>query len=143
MKKILLYIIILLLIIHCGKKKNIKNQIQNESDLSSQTIESDDKSSLDFEGMKIKVEKSEKLDPEVFLAISALHKYHITQNISQAENLSKIEQQKFYEKKKKEFFDSIKYTEEEYTKYMENNLEKLNEYQNEHPAIRNYLTTIN
>ena len=141
MKKILLFVILLLLIIHCGKNKTSNKN--NENNTNNQTLESEDKNDIDFEGMKDRIKNSEKLDVDVFIAISVLHKYHISQYVDQVENLPKIQQQKYFEQKKKDFFNSIKYSEQEYRKFMENNIEQLNEYQNSHPAIRDYLTTIN
>ena len=142
MKKVLLFIIIIFLTIHCGKKGNEAKK-NSEENIKIQKNKLNAKTKIDFDSMKKIIDNSEKLDMDVFFAISVLHKYNITKYAEEVENLSKEEQQKFFEQKKKEFFDSIKYSEAEYRNFMENNIERLNEYQNEHPAIRDYLTTIN
>lgn len=142
MKKVLLFLMILFLLTYCGKKGNTDKK-NNEENMNVQSDRLNAKNEIDFDAMKKIIDNSDKLDMDVFFAISVLHKYNIDQHIGEVENLSKEEQQKYFEQKKKDFFDSIKYTEDEYISFMENNIEQLNEYQNEHPAIREYLTTIN
>ena len=134
MKKVLLFLMILFLLTYCGKKGNTDKK-NNEENMNVQSDRLNAKNEIDFDAMKKIIDNSDKLDMDVFFAISVLHKYNIDQHIGEVENLSKEEQQKY--------FDSIKYTEDEYISFMENNIEQLNEYQNEHPAIREYLTTIN
>ncbi len=140
MKKILVLFIILLLITQCGKKDSKKTEEENV--INEELPELDNQKSLDFDSMKIIITNSKNIDLDVFFAIAVLHKHHIEQYIEQVEKLPKDEQQKFFEEKNKEFFNSIKYTEEEYRKFMEQNIEQLNEYQNSHPAVRDYLKTM-
>lgn len=140
MKKILVLFIILLFITQCGKKDSKK--IEEENEINEELPNLDNQKSLNFEGMKSIIANSKNIDMNVFFAIAVLHKHHISQYIDQVERLPENEQQKFFEEKNKEFFNSIKYTEDEYRKFMEQNIEELNEYQNSHPAIRDYLTTM-
>ena len=132
----------MILIVQCNKKNNLDKK-ESEEDTSTQTSKLNAKSEIDFDAMKKIIDNSETLDMDVFFAISVLHKYHISQYVGEVENLSEEEQKKYFEQKKRDFFNSIKYTEDEYRSFMERNIEQLNEYQNEHPAIRDYLTTIN
>ena len=142
MKKVLLLFVILFLLTQCGKKTKKDNE-STEENVNVQQNKLDAKKEIDFDSMKQIIDNSEKMDMDVFFAISVLHKYNITKHAGEVENLAEEEQKKFFEQKKKEFFNSIKYSEAEYISFMEKNIEQLNEYQNEHPAIRDYLTTIN
>jgi hypothetical protein len=142
MKKVLFLLIILILFTQCGKKAK-QDKESTEENVNVQQNKLNAKKEIDFDSMKKIIDNSEKMDMDVFFAISVLHKYNITKHAEEVENLAEEEQKKFFEQKKKDFFNSIKYSEAEYISFMENNIERLNEYQNEHPAIRDYLTTIN
>lgn len=89
------------------------------------------------------IKKASKLNVEVFMAISILHKKYISQFVDQVKNLPEEEQKKFFEEKKIEFFKSIKFTLEEYENFLKNHPEEINEYIIQNEKIRNYLTTIN
>ena len=131
MKKVLFFLIILILTVQCEKKSNLDKK-ESEEDTTIQTNKLNAKSEIDFDAMKKIIDNSETLDMDVFFAISVLHKYNISRHVGEVENLSEEEQKKFFEDKKREFFNSIKYTEDEYRNFMEKNIEQLNEYQNEH-----------
>lgn len=140
MKKILILFIILILFTQCGKKDSKKTEEENE--INEEIPDLKNQKNINFENMKNIIANSKNMDMDVFFAIAVLHKNHISQYVDQVEKLPEGEQQKFFDEKNKEFFNSIKYTEEEYRKFMEQNIEQLNEYQNSHPVIRDYLTTM-
>jgi len=136
LKKIIVFFIIFIFIISC--KKDNKSVETNEP-----VILNENSSDIDFNSMENIVKNSSKLDIDVFFAISVLHKRYISQFVDQVKDKTEDEQKSFFLMKKKDFFDSIKYTEEEYDSFMTNNFDQMNEYINTHKKIQEYLTSIN
>lgn len=136
MKKVIVFFIVFIFIFSC--KKDNKPVENNES-----VIISENSNNIDFNYMENLVKKSSKLDIDVFFAISVLHKRYISQFVEQVKDKSEDEQKTFFQSKKKDFFNSIKYTEDEYDSFMSGNFEQMNEYINTHKKIQEYLTSIN
>ena len=98
---------------------------------------------IDMDAMKEIIAKSSEMNMDVFFAISVYHKYYVSKFSPETAVMSEDKQKVFYEKKRIEFFKSIKYTEKEYNSFMETNKNKLNNYLNDHPEIANYLISTN
>ena len=133
------FLIILILFFSQCSKNNSKAKEEEENTGFEETTSN----TIDFNAMKKLLDNSKELNIEVFFAISVLHKKYVSQFENQAVSLSEDQQREFYHQKKIEFFKSIKYTEEEYDSFMQNHIEEMNEYINEHKAIREYLISIN
>jgi hypothetical protein len=140
LKKVIFLCLIMLLFFQCTKN-NDKKPKNNKTDL--EYIEKDNETNIDFTAMKKLVDESSAINIEVFFAISVLHKHYISQFINEIDTLSEDEQKDFFQKKKVEFFQSIKYTEDEYNDFMQKNMDKMNDYINSNKDIEKYLTTIN
>lgn len=135
MKKIIVFFIIFLIVFSCKKD----NKTVESTD---PVIINENSTDIDFNHMENLVKNSSKLDIEIFFAISVLHKRYISQFIDQVKDKSEDEQKSFFLQKKKVFFDSIQYSEEEYDVFMANNFDQMNEYINSHKQIQEYLTSI-
>ncbi len=133
--KYIFTIIIILFFFSCFKKENSNNIDQNNN--------TEFKEEIDFDKMKELINKSEKIDIEVFFAISILHKNFIDQFVEQVKEKTEEEQKIFFEEKNKEFFKTLKYTEEEYLEFQLKNEKILIDYLNHHPELMKYLITIN
>jgi hypothetical protein len=118
-----------------------KNKNDNSTD--AEITNGNDKSNIDFKGLQDKIKNADKMDMDVFMAISVLHKKYIAQFVDETANMNEEEKHNFFESKKKDFFKSMKFNEQEYNSFMEKNIDKLNDYQNIHPEFREYLTTNN
>lgn len=142
--KNIIFIIVLIIIFSSNCKKEISNEIhedpQNEK---MEYTKNDSETTIDFVEMRKKIKNSDKINIEVFFAISVYHKYYISQYIEDVNHLSEEDQKIFFLQKKKGFFNSIKYSEEEYNRFMENNIDEMNIYINSHKDIQEYLLSIN
>ncbi len=142
MKKRFFFIILVIFIIfflQCPKNRN-KNQGNENQNINP---EINDNKGIDFIGMKKIVDNSKKLDIDVFFAISVLHKQYTLQLVDTAKNLPEEEQKSFFDSKKKEFFKSIKYSEQDYDKFMETHIDEMNDYIINHKVIADYLNSEN
>ncbi|OHD12338.1 MAG: hypothetical protein A2086_08885 [Spirochaetes bacterium GWD1_27_9] len=138
MRKIIVVFFLILFFLQCRKN----NSEFTDKNLEDSTNE-EQKLTIDFEEMKRIIDSSKEIDVEVFFAISVYHKYTISEFENEVNVLSEEEQKKFYEKKKIEFFDSIKYTEEQYNDFMLKNINSMQDYLNLHPDIASYLVSSN
>lgn len=132
--------LIIILTFNC-KKTETNNNTQNETEI--EIPDFNESSNINFDAMEKILKESSTLNTEVFFAIAVLSKRYILQFENTTSDMTEEKQQKFYEEKKNEFFNSIKFSENEYNNFMQNYPEKLIEFQNDHPAIMDYLTTIN
>lgn len=142
MKRILLLAILALLAISCRKEQAAAPQT-DEQIVEDYKEEFKAGAKIDFAQLEQTVKNSETMTIEVFIAISVLHRFYSNQFIAETESMGEAEQVQFYHEKRKEFFGKIKYSEEQYESYMENNVEALNSYITQHPEMLDYLTTIN
>ncbi|HOJ64278.1 MAG TPA: hypothetical protein PLE45_07635 [Spirochaetota bacterium] len=137
------YIFIILFIflsLACFKKERITNDSNNQENV----IEENNKfKEIDVVKMRELIDKSEEMNVEVFFAISILYKNFISPFIDTMKDKPEDDQKIFFEEKTKEFFNSIKYTEEEYLEFQRKNEKALIEYLNHHPELIDYLVTIN
>lgn len=133
-------ILFIILFLSCFKRDStIKNNNQE-----TQIIEKDyDFEEIDNEKLKNIIDKSEQIDVKVFFAISILHKNFIDQFIDSVKDKTEEEQKKFFEEKNIEFFNKIKYSEEQYLEFQKKNEKALIDYLNRHPELMKYLVTIN
>lgn len=142
MKKI--YVLILIALIFGAGCKKDTTSIEDEQIVDSISTESETTETLNFDHLKEKVKDSQKMTIDIFFAISALHKNHINKYESQLETMTEEQLKVFYAEKKHEFFQTIKYTEEEYDSFSIIMIEKypaeLNNYMSEHPEYREYLS---
>lgn len=142
MKRILLFIIPVLLLLSCRKEQAVAPQT-DEQIVEEYKEELRGDTRIDFAQLEQTVKNSESINIEVFIAISVLHRYYSNRFVAETESMNEDEQVRFYQEKRKEFFGKIKYSEEQYESYMENNMEALNSYITQHPEMLEYLTTIN
>lgn len=139
-KYIFIAILSIFLLFSCFKKDSLNNFDQASF---SSIIEEDKEKEINLDKLREIIDKSDKIDIEVFFAISILHKSFIDQFIDKVSNRSEEEQKIFFKEKNKEFFRILKYTEEEYREFQLKNEKSLIDYLNSHPELMNYLITIN
>ena len=132
--------LIIFSIFTCRKERS--SPVEQEDAIAKPEIEQQD-SPINFEVLEKMVAQSEQINVEVFFAISVLHRRYANQYLEHTEILSEEDKKVFYEKKKKEFFKTIKYTNAQYDQFFSENLEAINSYITQHPEIMEYLTTIN
>ncbi|HOV14988.1 MAG TPA: hypothetical protein PK771_11930 [Spirochaetota bacterium] len=134
LKRVFLFIFIILALLNCRKdQKNIVDESNSEVE----------KPKIDFDAMKELIARSSNIDMDVFFAISVCHREYISRYQAEADKLDEEKQKAFYLQKKIEFFNSIKYTEEQYNEFMEKNINQMNDYINNHPDISEYLISTN
>gem|GEM_PF-1900340 len=145
MKKLLLLLLISIIILITNQctKNNKKSANQDQTEESYSFDDSNIDSKINIDEMKKKVKESTEMDVEVFFAISVLHKDYISRNVDEMNNLPEDEQKKFFEKKKTEFFNTIKYSEKQYEDFLQNHAEELIQYSNKHKEFQEYFKTIN
>jgi hypothetical protein len=102
-----------------------------------------ERSNIDFKGLYEKVKKADKIDMEIFLSIGVLQKKYVSEFIPETEKMADEQKRAFFQEKNKEFFNTIKFKENEYNTFLEKNVDKLNDYQNLYPELRDYLTSQN
>lgn len=141
-KRFFILAVLALLLFSCREEKAVQPQT-DEQIVEDYHEELESESKIDFKELEQIVKNSETMTIDVFIAISVLHRFYSNQFIKETENMDEVEQVRFYQEKRKEFFGKIKYTEEQYESYMENNVEALNSYITQHPEMLDYLTTIN
>ena len=134
MKKLVYLLIIIFFIFTFECKLWHKNNGDNTTD--TEINNNNEKSNIDFRGLQERIKNADKIDMDVFMAISVLHKRYVTQYVDDTLNMSDEEKHNFFEEKKKDFFKTIKFSEQEYNSFMEKNLDKLNDYQNIHPEFQ-------
>ena len=137
-----LTLLIILNIVQCKKESGLNRPDREGSKNTLDMMTEDSSSNIDFQSLENKISQSTVMDVEVFFAISVLHKRYISQFLDEVKDLSEDEQKKFFLKKKDEFFHSIKYTEAQYNSFMQNNMNKMDEYIGTHPELQSYLTTL-
>ena len=144
MKKIIILTFLVLLIFSC-KKESIQEKppIEEEKDLNIDLGADDDETGINFVKMERIVENSRKMNIEVFFAISVLHKKYVLQFIDEYNDMDDQKKKIFFDMKREEFFEKIKYTDKEYYDFMDKNTHEMNLYIKEHKEIEEYLTSIN
>lgn len=95
---------------------------------------------IDFENMKHIAYNADKLTPEVFFAITILHRQYIEELEAGVVDTPNAAQTAIFEQKKNEFFNNLKISYEEYMGYYEKNSAEMNRYIQNHPEIMEYLT---
>ena len=75
------------------------------------------------------------ITPEIFFAITTLH-HEYTKELEDAIDInSGVDYAKLFEEKRIDFFNTIKFSYEQYMNYYENNLPAINEYLQERPDL--------
>lgn len=136
MKKVVLSIFLILIFFTC--KKATKDRAEDII-----KIPESQQQGIDFAYMENLVKKSNKLNVEVFFAISVLHKKYISDFIEETKSMPEDKQKDFFEQKKKEFFKTIRFSEDEYNNFMKKHPDEINDYISKNQLIREYLTTLN
>jgi hypothetical protein len=89
------------------------------------------------------IAKSRSLNVEVFIAISICHNDFINQFAGELDKMSEEQKKEFLLKKKEEYFKTIHYTEEEYSRFMSSHWDELKKYVDENPHLQQYLISTN
>ncbi len=136
MNRFLIFIIVLISLVSCFKEKNntIKEQpLQVEPEI----IAGDE---INFEKLQDIVKRAPKLTPEVFFAITVLHRKYIESLEQTITPETEGNPEALFEQKRVEFFKNIKFGYEEYMSYYENNQKEMNDYIMKNPQLMKYLT---
>ncbi len=131
MKRIFILVVIIFTIISCQKR--------NEQNTGTENAISD----VFFEDevvIRKAIEDSNKLDIEVFIAISILYNNYVRSYMDQSIVMSEEDQIAFFTEKRKEFFTTIKYTESEYDDFMINNEQLFINYLSNNPELQKFFT---
>lgn len=137
MKKFIFLLVVLALFSQCNKESNKKNVSEDV------TTDIVNKEKIDFDAMKKIIDDSQSMDVEVFIAVSVYHKYYISKYDEETKGLTEEQQKEFFSNKKDEFYKTIKYSEKDYTNFMEKNSTSINNFISTHPEIAEYLTSTN
>jgi len=131
LKRIFILVVIIFTIISCQKR--------NEQNTGTENAISD----VFFEDevvIRKAIEDSNKLDIEVFIAISILYNNYVRSYMDQSIVMSEEDQIAFFTEKRKEFFTTIKYTESEYDDFMINNEQLFINYLSNNPELQKFFT---
>ncbi len=96
---------------------------------------------FDINEIKDKIAKSSNLDPEISWAISVYYSSYISEFENEVEDMTESEKIAFYAKKRDEFYNSIKYSENQTNKYEEENQDAINAYMIKHPELEIFFPT--
>lgn len=102
-------------------------------------------SSPDMEKLRDTVKNARKLNGEIVVAITVLHRDYISNLENQMfdHNTSRSQKEKIFEEQKNLFFNTLPFSYEEYTKYIEEHPDEVNAYIVQHPELLDYLSTEN
>lgn len=134
----LYFILIFLSIISCFREKPAGTPDIFE-DISEPEVYNDE---INFSHLRSIVDKADKLSPEVFFAITALHRNYIEETERAVDSGTSGNFEKLFEEKRIEFFKTIKFDYDQYMNYYENNQEEMNEYIMQKPELLKYLTIL-
>jgi len=136
--RLILILMILVLFVQCQKSNSVKKTNETNAN-ESNTV----KQKFDVEKMKNIINKSNRMDIEVFFAISFCHKYFVSQFEKEADMLSDYKKTEFFEKKKVEFYKTIKYSSKQYDDFLDKNTKAITDYISTHPDFAEFFTTHN
>ncbi|HBD94168.1 MAG: hypothetical protein A2015_14020 [Spirochaetes bacterium GWF1_31_7] len=136
MNRSVVTLFLLILLVSCFKEKN--NTIKEQPLHVEPEIVAGDE--INFVNLQDIVKNAPKLTPEVFFAITVLHRKYIESLEKTITPETAGNPEALFEQKRVEFFKNIKFGYEEYMSYYENNQKEMNDYIMKNPQLMKYLT---